>query len=288
MVFLHGLLSSRHDWDPVRERLDFPSVALDIPGFGDAEDVDNSRLSSFLLPLLGRIASLPYRDIVLVGHSLGGLLASRLCEYDPFARRIKACVLIEPAGFGRLPAAEILARKGALRRLAALTSTLGIASLPVAEMIYMLFVGSPRKPLPLGLWRHIAWGALIHRNGPAAALKVIAREGRKGEKWQAKYLGDVVAVFGTKDHLVPLGHRYNLARAYRKPSSILVWDVHHHPQQECPERVARLVESVATRVQKHRTRRRRLRRPNKTATCPSGYRDNIDRSGVRLAASKKR
>jgi len=34
MVFLHGLLSSRHDWDPVRERLDFPSVALDIPGFG--------------------------------------------------------------------------------------------------------------------------------------------------------------------------------------------------------------------------------------------------------------
>ena len=77
-VFLHGMGLNAHDFDPVILALDVPALALDLPGHGrsDWREDANYRpdlLAADVLMSLERLAPEPF---VLVGHSLGGLVAA--------------------------------------------------------------------------------------------------------------------------------------------------------------------------------------------------------------------
>ena len=101
LVFLHGysesLLSFRGPFDRLASR--YRVVALDVPGFGlsdkPAGPYDLATQTARLADFLDRWTAGP---VVLVGHSMGGELATSLALRRP--GRVVALVLVSPAGFG--------------------------------------------------------------------------------------------------------------------------------------------------------------------------------------------
>lgn len=71
MTFLHGFLGSPEDWDGVRKKLNVPSIALTLPGHGNAS-----------LDLESFEKTIP-DSATLVGYSLGGRLAMDYAKKYP-------------------------------------------------------------------------------------------------------------------------------------------------------------------------------------------------------------
>jgi pimeloyl-ACP methyl ester carboxylesterase len=100
LLLLHGYGESLTTWRAVFDRLASKThvIAIDLPGFGGSAKPDvpyslaalTERLSSFL----DQWTSGP---VVVMGHSMGGELASSLAILRP--DRVKALILIAPAGY---------------------------------------------------------------------------------------------------------------------------------------------------------------------------------------------
>lgn len=101
IVFIHGfsesLLSFRGPFDRLAAR--YRVVAFDVPGFGGSDKPAGSYdLATQTARLVAFLDSATSGPVVLVGHSMGGELATNVALYRP--RRVVALALISPAGFG--------------------------------------------------------------------------------------------------------------------------------------------------------------------------------------------
>ncbi len=77
-VFLHGMGLNAHGFDPVALALGAPVLALDLPGHGrsDWREDANYRPDLLAADVLIALEQLAPEPFVLVGHSLGGLVAA--------------------------------------------------------------------------------------------------------------------------------------------------------------------------------------------------------------------
>ncbi len=126
VVLLHGIGSDAHSFEPLMAALDgsYPTLAWDAPGYGDSQPlaVDWPDASDYAAALSRLLAQLEIRRCILVGHSLGALIAARYALVAP--ARTAALFLISPAfGYrkkkaGILPP-EVAARIEELDRLGA-------------------------------------------------------------------------------------------------------------------------------------------------------------------------
>ncbi|WKD50097.1 malonyl-ACP O-methyltransferase BioC [Microbulbifer spongiae] len=93
LVFLHGWDGDSHPWQPllaaVREQLELPLYCIGLPGFGERSAEPWPQEEALLQQLY---QSLP-RNCVLVGHSLGGMLALRLAA-RPGQKKIRGMITI--------------------------------------------------------------------------------------------------------------------------------------------------------------------------------------------------
>lgn len=94
LVFLHGVGGGHHAWDaqlPYFGGLGYPSHAWDQPGYGHSpivEPYDLEHISAALALLIESLASEP---VVVIGHSMGGLIAQE--TYVRYPRLFKAMAL---------------------------------------------------------------------------------------------------------------------------------------------------------------------------------------------------
>ena len=93
LLLVHGIGSTRAFWDPIVPLLEgFTSVAVDVPGFGAApaieEPVTVARLAAALDTALDEPSPGP---VVVIGHSLGGMIAEELALLAP--ERVRGLVL---------------------------------------------------------------------------------------------------------------------------------------------------------------------------------------------------
>ena len=93
LLLVHGIGSTRAFWDPIVPLLaGFTSVAVDVPGFGAApaieEPVTVARLAAALDTALDEPSPGP---VVVIGHSLGGMIAEELALLAP--ERVRGLVL---------------------------------------------------------------------------------------------------------------------------------------------------------------------------------------------------
>src|SRR5687768_13340530 len=87
IVLVHGVPETAELWDDVRERLDQPSVALRMPGFGCARrDGFTATKDAYVDWLLVELAKID-EPIDLVGHDWGGGLSIRVGTKYPEAVR---------------------------------------------------------------------------------------------------------------------------------------------------------------------------------------------------------
>jgi pimeloyl-ACP methyl ester carboxylesterase len=118
IIHLHGYAAAADQWRPLMDRLagDYRLLAPDLLGFGEAPTPPPpytiARWLAQLGPLLGLAGE---RPVVLVGHSLGGLIAVEAARRWP--ARLAALALIDPLGIP--PPLFAVAAQGPARRAVA-------------------------------------------------------------------------------------------------------------------------------------------------------------------------
>lgn len=95
LVFVHGVGGSGELWDDVVERLAdrYCCVTVDLLGFGRSDPLPEGRWSvaDWATSLRGFVEALPAGPVVLLGHSLGGMVVQELLAADPTG--VRAAVL---------------------------------------------------------------------------------------------------------------------------------------------------------------------------------------------------
>ncbi|PAX16643.1 alpha/beta hydrolase [Vandammella animalimorsus] len=105
LVALHGIGSGAASWLEVARifNLKHRLLAWDAPGYGDSTPLKQQApvASDYAVPLLRLLQSLAVDDFVLVGHSLGALVAAALTAWQVPGFVPRALVLVSPAlGYG--------------------------------------------------------------------------------------------------------------------------------------------------------------------------------------------
>ena len=94
LLFLHGVGGGHHAWEeqlPYFGGLGYPSHAWDQPGYGHSRIVEPYDLEHVTASLARLIESLGNEPVVLVGHSMGGMVAQE--AYARYPKLIKALAL---------------------------------------------------------------------------------------------------------------------------------------------------------------------------------------------------
>jgi len=94
LLFLHGVGGGHHAWEhqvPYFGGLGYASHAWDQPGYGHSAIVEPYDLEHISASLARLIESLAGAPVVLVGHSMGGMIAQE--AYARYPQRVKALAL---------------------------------------------------------------------------------------------------------------------------------------------------------------------------------------------------
>lgn len=106
VVLVHGLGSDANDWLPTARDLarDHRVVLIELPGHGLTPMSTPFALEQATLALDRAIAEQSREPVVLVGHSVGGLVAATEALHSP--NRVRALVLVETALAPQMSKAE--------------------------------------------------------------------------------------------------------------------------------------------------------------------------------------
>lgn len=107
LVLLHGIGSGSGSWAQQLASLsdDFRITAWDMPGYGDSHRIDSPTCGAYASALMALLVARSVSWTVMVGHSLGALVAA--CFARRWPERIRGLVLASPArGHARLSEAE--------------------------------------------------------------------------------------------------------------------------------------------------------------------------------------
>ena len=243
LVLLHGLMDDSEGWAQFARDTDRPCVAIDLPGFGGSDLPSRPRISAYAEAVCEGIALLGLEEVLLVGHSLGGAVATAVAERcDP----VVAVCLLAPAGFGRIGLAEVMAAPG-LRQAASLALPVALVNPLTVTAGYSTFVAHHRLP-SADLLGRLARRALHSGPGVTAATQALAASGRSRRGFAHRtisFSGPVAAVWGSKDALVDPAHAEALRRALPQ-AHVEVWEgMGHHPQRERPAELSAFLERHA-------------------------------------------
>lgn len=114
LLMIHGLGSYLRGWErTINYFTDYRCVALDLPGFGKSSKGAYPYSMEFYREVVKAMAdSLDLKEIILMGHSMGGQVAMHMAlEYPAFA---KGMVLSAPAGLETFTEAEATALRNYL------------------------------------------------------------------------------------------------------------------------------------------------------------------------------
>ena len=243
LVLLHGLLDCAVGWKHVAEVMDRPCYAVDLPGFGDSDRPTRNRISAYAEDVQAALAALDVHDFTLVGHSLGGAVATGLAER--LRDDVAALVLLAPVGFGRIRLAEAI-QLPVVRSLVHHGLPLALRNPVTALGVYMAIVGNGHLP-DSELVARLRKNANRWAPGAECANEAVTASGlSRGAfyRGQLDYHGPVLALWGDRDRLVPLAHRDGVMTAFPQ-AQVSVWKkMGHHPQRERPSELARFIEAA--------------------------------------------
>ena len=243
LVLLHGLLDCAVGWNHLARMMGRPCYAFDLPGFGDSDCPTRNRISAYAEDVQAALAALDVHDFTLVGHSLGGAVATALAER--LRDDVAALVLLAPAGFGRIHLAEAIQLPG-VRTLVRHGLPLALMNPVSALGVYMAVVGNGHLPDP-ELVERLRKNAHRWAPGAACANEAITAAGRSRRAFyrrEVDYRGPVLALWGEHDRLVPLAHRDGVMTALPQ-AQVSVWKrMGHHPQRERPRELGQFIEAA--------------------------------------------
>ncbi len=261
LVLLHGLLDDSEGWTGLALDTHRPCIAVDLPGFGGSGLPLRPRISAYADDVAAGLQRLGIDECTLVGHSLGGAVATAVAERHD---GVHSLVLLAPAGYGPIRLAEAFALPG-VRDVAQLMLPLALVSPLLVTAGYTTFVAHFRLP-SRDLTDRLRRRAFQSAPGVRSAVTAIAAAGRSKRGFHQRAVGfdgPVAALWGERDALVPLSHT-EAVRAALPQTHLEVWPrMGHHPQLERPAQLSRFIEHHAAEAPKPKrtaTRTRSARR----------------------------
>ena len=254
LVFVHGLAGDHLNWCLLAPRLAGRArmFAVDLTGFGLSEPMGRSATVWANTDLLERfVRQTVGTPVILVGNSMGGLVALRLARRRPDI--VAGVVLIDPAlpfvlslpDLRTVVTAAEYALPGIGRRLLAQDRRTLSAQQQVQLLIDLCFADSSAIPQDL----LAAAVALVQQRATMrgldvafgqAARSIVAVNARPFTAWAEvrQVRAPVLLLHGERDRLVPV--RASRVAARRNPHWTVEYfpDVGHVPQLETPDLVA--------------------------------------------------
>lgn len=235
LLLIHGTSSSLRTWDGVTAQLksQYRIIRFDLPGFGltGPNPQKNYNTSYYNQVIDSLLIQLEIKQVIVVGNSLGGSIATDYAIYQP--QKVRGLVLVDAAG---LPPAK--KTKGAIG--------FTLAQMPVINKL--LTVITPRFLVKKSL--EDAYGDsekvtdslttqyfdMLTRKGNRQALVDRMRQGWKtnNSKNLLEIKAPTLIVWGRKDQLIPVEN----ATLYQQKilnSQVYIWDnLGHVPMEEDP------------------------------------------------------
>jgi pimeloyl-ACP methyl ester carboxylesterase len=245
VVFLHGFGGCHDVWHEVTSALapGIRTLAYDLPGHGLSLDFPgNGSAKTAARAVLADLAARRTRRVHLVGHSMGGAVATLMALTEP--EKMASLTLLAPGGFGPEINGPLLRRYAAAAEKkdirACLAAMSGPQSLHPARIADVL--GEMRKR-PGQLQKLVEIAAAMTRNDRQG---VIPRE-------QLDTLNmPVMVVWGTDDAVLPFSQADGLPAHFHLHH---VLEAGHMLVEEAPDLIAEIVRRNMNR----RSRRPRLR-----------------------------
>lgn len=221
LLLLHGLTYDHHTWDLLRPHLDPDRtvLAVDLPGHGRSAPRDGYPLEGVVADVHQQVLDAGLTDPVIVGHSLGGVLATAYAARFPATAVINIDQPLLLGQFGDLVRqAEPILRSPQWHDFwNRMLANMGIDALPDQARAIVQTSTQPRQDLLLGYWDDI----LRHtdaeiREQRSQELKAIGERGI-AYHWvssfpppepQLKWLNEILPVGVT---VVPGGHFTHLS-----------------------------------------------------------------------------
>ncbi|GAA4589329.1 alpha/beta fold hydrolase [Planotetraspora phitsanulokensis] len=162
LVFLHGLSYDRRQWGPVLNELatvegDRRALALDLPGHGGSPRRDSYRLDEVVGVLHQAVTEAGLDAPIVVGHSLGGVLATIYAATYPARGVVNVDQPLLVGGFGEvLRRAEPVLRSPAYGEVwNSMLARMHIDLLPPEARELVRTATTPRQDLLLGYWHEV-------------------------------------------------------------------------------------------------------------------------------------
>jgi len=244
-LLLHGVGGSRLAWgDEVSgtgralSQAGWRAVAVDLPGYGRSALIDPYDMAALAASVLATLDQLGDKRALLVGHSMGGMVAQEVAAVAP--ERVSGLVLsgTSPA-FGK-PGGD-WQQKFLHERLAPLDAGQGMAALAPALARGMASALAP----PEAVARCVEVMAQVSEATYRAALQAIVGFDRRADL--ARLTVPVLLLAGEHDRNAPPAVMQAMAQRIADAEFVLLPGVGHLAQMEAPEPVHRALLSFLAR-----------------------------------------
>ncbi len=230
LVLVHGFGADLDSWRPFLQAVTGtrPVLAVDLPGHGGSAAAGTLDLQGLADQVAETLAAMVDGPLHLVGHSLGGAVASLVA--DSGVVTVRSLFLLAPAGLGPEIDADFIAGFGRAVSEPALAPWMRRLVADPAVVTDALVRATARSRARGDVAGHAAVAAAVFPEGTQAG-DVIAALGRLAIP--------VRAVFGREDRILPV------KQAARLPGVVAVHrleNVGHMPHLEARDLVARLLE----------------------------------------------
>lgn len=243
LILLHGLFDDSEGWAEVARDTHRPCYALDLPGFGASSLPSRPRVSAYAEAIAEALEQLDVDGCTLVGHSLGGAVATAVAERSA---RVWALALLAPAGFGHIRIAEAVSLP-IVRNITEAALPLALVNPLTVTAAYATFVAHRRLPSREFMDR-LRRRAFSSGPGVRMAVEAIAAAGRSEHAFtgrQIAFHGPVAVLWGEHDGLVNPDHLPALRKALPQAHAEVWPGMGHHPQRERPAALAQFIEAHA-------------------------------------------
>jgi pimeloyl-ACP methyl ester carboxylesterase len=241
LVFLHGVGGGHHAWErqlPYFARLGYPSHAWDQPGYGRSPAVEPYDFEQVSAALHRLIQALGGEPVVLVGHSMGGMVAQETwVRYPESVRALALC--FTSAAF---PAADSdFAKEFVAARLAPLDA--GRTMAEVAAALVPKMRGTKSDPSGLALAERVM--AAVPAETYRKAVTMLTTFDRRRELSSIRV--PVLLVAGSDDRTAPPALMEKMAQKIPGAEYVLLEGCGHLGPMDQPDAFNAALESFLRR-----------------------------------------
>jgi len=241
MLLIHGFASFSYTWERMIVHLqgDWRFIRLDLKGFGYSDKIADQKMSPFDQAGLVEefIRQLDLRDLVLAGHSMGGIVSQITLLSEDIRARVARLILVDSAGvFQKVPdfVADI-----------ALTSPKNPLLRFANEdlMAYLVLKGVYYNEAAIAPETVKAYGDVLRLPGAKEAMIAAAPQLAVGnvkslQEILSKFKLPVLIVWGEEDQVIDVEDAFLFRDSWPEAVLKILPECGHSPQEEKPEETA--------------------------------------------------